>query len=429
MKVIKNLKKELKANRKAWVDMLYIFRKELYNIFTDSGAIIIFFVATLVYPLVVGLLYNNEMLRDAPIAIVDNDHSSMSRRYIRMIDATPEVQVVYECSSMAEAKDLQKHGKVHGIINIPRDFNSNINSGEQAHINIYADVTSFFWYRNLSMATSYVGRTLCYEIEAKGLIAKGATYDDAIKNVRKFIPQERLLYNPGGYPSFILPVILVLILQQTILMGTGILVGKTSERSKWKDLMPSNVHYRGLLRIIFGRALAIFIIYLPISIYVLKIIPYIFNIPQLAAGPWDILWFILPYILASIFMGMTISTFFYHRENALVVYIATSIPFLLLTGFPWPREAMPEFWKYVSYLLPSTFGAQGYVRMNTLGASLLDVSTEHFYLWIQTGFYFITTFLAYNWRVTKKARIKAIEHRHRKRRNRLERARKTDKLS
>lgn len=401
MKLFNNIKQQLKEGKNAFMDTMYICRKELFNIFTDGGAIVIFFAATILYPLVVGFIYNKELLRDAPIAVVDNDHSSQSRKYIRMLDATAEVKVAYECISMLEAKKLQQHGKVHGIIHIPKGFSKSINTGEQTFVSAFGDVTSFFWYRNLSLANSYVSQTMGYEIKARNLIAKGATYDDAVRSVRKFIPQERLLYNPGGYPSCLVPIVLIVILQQTILMGTGILAGKTSEKSRWAEIAPQDKHYSKIYRIILGRALTIFSLYLPMSIYALIIVPNIFHMPQLASTPWDIVYFILPYLLASIFLGMTISVFFYHRENALVVYIATSIPVLLLTGFPWPREAMPMFWKYVSYLLPSTFGTQGYIRMNTLGASLLEVNAESFWLWIQTGGYFITTFLAYRWRLRR----------------------------
>lgn len=409
------IKDALEENRMAWLDMFYIIRKELYNIFTDAGVIIIFAVATLVYPLVVCFIYHDELLRESPIAVVDNSHSSLSRKYIRMIDTTPEVNVLYECSSMQEAKDLQKHGKVHGIINIPRSFSKDINTGRQTHINVFNDVSSFFWYRNLSVATSYVSRTMGYEIEAKGLIAKGATYDDAVRSVRKFIPQEQVLYNPGGYPSFIVPIVLIILIQQTIMMGIGMIAGKTTERSKWRELTPNNVHYQGLFRVIFGRALAVFITYIPITIYVLIIIPHIFNIPQLMHSPLELLWFILPFIFASIFLGMTISTFFYHRENAIPVYIFMSIPILLLSGFSWPREAMPDFWRMFSYAFPSTLAANGYIRMNTMGASLFEISQEHFGLWVQVALYFTTTFFAYRRRLTRKARRDARIQRRRKR--------------
>lgn len=50
---------------------------------------------------------------------------------------------------------------------------------------------------------------------------------------------------------------------------------------------------------------------------------------------------------------------------------------------------MPEFWKYVSYLFPSTFGMNGYVRITSMGASLNDIRTEYMALWIQAGVYFL----------------------------------------
>lgn len=398
------IKQALKENRMAWLDMFYILRKELYGIFTDTGVVIIFFIATLIYPLAVCFIYYKESLHDAPIAIVDNSHSSLSRKYIRMIDATPEIKVECECTSMAEAIDLQKHGKAHGIINIPKSFSKDINTGKQTYINVFADVSSFFWYRNLSVATAYASRTMGYEIETKGLIAQGSTYDDAVRGVRKFIPQETVLYNPGGYPSFLIPIVLIIVIQQTIFMGIGMMAGKTTERSKWRDLTPNNVHYRGLFRVIFGRALAVFIVYIPISIYLLIIIPHIFNLPALMSYPLELLWFIIPFLFASILLGMTISTLFYHRENAIPVYIFMSIPILLMSGFSWPREGMPEFWKIFSYIFPSTLAANGYVRMNTLGASFWEISTEHFALWVQVVVYLSTTFFAYRLRLTRKAR-------------------------
>lgn len=401
MNLNEKLRKNLKENRIAWIDMFYILRKELYNIFTDKGTLIIFFLATLVYPLVCGYVYNKEQMRNSPIAVVDNNHSSLSRQYIRMLNATPEVNVVYQPMSMQEAKELQKLGKVHGIVNIPKAFSENIYSGRTATVGIFCDVTSFFWYRNLAAASAYVSRTMGYSIEASNLIARGMGYDDAMRYIRPFIPQEQLLYNPGGYPSFMLPIILIILLQQTILLGIGILAGKTTERNRAKNITPNNIHYRGIFRIIFGRLLAVFIIYIPISVYVLIIVPHYFNMPQLMSSPIDILLFIIPFLFASILLGMTCSTFFYHRENAIPFFIFMSIPILLISGLSWPREVMPDFWRNFSYVFPSTFAVNGYVRMDTMGASLVAVSKENFSLWVLTAIYLVTTFAAYKYRLVK----------------------------
>ena len=78
--------------------------QELKNVFTDSGVIIIFFAAGLLYPLVYGLVYFNESLTEVPVAVVDNSQSSMSRELIRKIDASPDLQVSFHSPSLEEAK-------------------------------------------------------------------------------------------------------------------------------------------------------------------------------------------------------------------------------------------------------------------------------------------------------------------------------------
>ncbi len=401
MKLNAKLRRSLKDNRNAWIDMFYILRKELYGIFTDKGTLIIFFLATLVYPLVCGYVYNREMMYDAPIAVVDNSHSSLSRQLVRMLDATPEVHVAYNCMNMKEAEQLQRTAKVHGIVHIPEDFSSDINKGKQATVGVYGDVTSFFWYRNLVMAATYTTRTMGYGIEVKNLVARGMGYDDAMRAVRPFVPQQQVLYQPGGYPSFMLPIIVIILLQQTILMGIGILAGKTTERSANGSIVPKNIHYNGLFRIIFGRVLAVFLTYIPITVYVLIIVPHYFNVPQLYSSPLEVLLFIIPFLLASILLGMTCSVFFHHRENAIPFFAFMSIPILFLSGLPWPREAMPDFWRYFSYILPTTFASNGFVRMGSFGATLAQISKEHFALWILVAVYLTTTFFAYRYRLIK----------------------------
>ena len=168
-------------------------------------------------------------------------------------------------------------------------------------------------------------------------------------------------------------------------------------------MIPENAHYRGLLRIIFGRALALFITYIPIVIYMLIIVPKFFNLPQLADSSFEVLWFITPFLFAVILMGMTIGTFFKNKEDAIPFYIFLSVPMLLLTGLSWPREAMPAVWEAVSHLFPSTDAANAFARLNSMGSSMAEISSEHLWLWILAGFYFLTTYFAYQLKL-KKAR-------------------------
>jgi ABC-2 type transport system permease protein len=80
-----------------------------------------------------------------------------------------------------------------------------------------------------------------------------------------------------------------------------------------------------------------------------------------------------------------------YRENVMLLVVFTSVPLLFLSGISWPQSAMPGAWQGVAMLFPSTFGVRGFVRMNTMGATLNDIQPEYIALWIQAFVYFVGT--------------------------------------
>lgn len=84
----------------------------------------------------------------------------------------------------------------------------------------------------------------------------------------------------------------------------------------------------------------------------------------------------------------------------MMIYVFTSVPLLFISGISWPGTAIPKFWEVISWLFPSTFGINGFVRINNMGATLTDVLTEYRILWIQTGVYFLTTCIVYRRQIT-----------------------------
>ena len=100
---------------KLWLkDFWGIFTHELKLIFSDSGVMVIFFLAGLAYPILYNLMYLNGVLSETPIAVVDYANCSDSRRFIREVDATRECAVKYRCVNTDEAQTLMKDGKIDG---------------------------------------------------------------------------------------------------------------------------------------------------------------------------------------------------------------------------------------------------------------------------------------------------------------------------
>ena len=207
------------------------------------------------------------------------------------------------------------------------------------------------------------------------------------------------IYNPsGGYGSFILPAVLILILQQTLALGIGLSAGSARETNRFEDLVPIQKHYHGTFRIVMGKGLAYFMIYAIMGTYLTVVVPRIFDFPCLAHWQ-DLLAMLIPYILACIFFGITISCIVRYRENVMLLVVFASVPLLFLSGVSWPQSNIPGFLQGISWIFPSTFGIRAYVRMNSMGATLSDVLTEYRVLWLQVLVYFVLACLVYRYQI------------------------------
>ena len=381
--------------------MFYIFIDEIKNIFKDRGVVILVILAVLAYPLLYCSLYINETLVDVPVAVVDASHTPRSAEFVRHLDATRDVCVAEKMATMQEAELAFKEGKVHGVIYIPADFDKKLNKGEQAVVSVYSDMSSFLYYRAMVLSTNYVSLDMGEEIQVARLNAMGITGEQQAM-ISDPIPYDSvILYNEGmGFASFLMPAILILIIHQTLFFGIGMAAGTAREENRFHELVSFSVHRGGTFRVILGKALAFFSLYLLWSVYLLGFIPWLFNLPHIG-NPFTLLEFVVPFLLATIFFSMTVSVFVPSRETQMVLLLFFSLILLFLSGISWPQSAISGGWKVFSWLFPSTFGIQAYFKINTMGASIHEVGFEQIGLWIQTAVYFITTLLAYHWQIKK----------------------------
>lgn len=372
-------------------DIRKIFVTELWRILRDPGVVTIFFIAGLLYPILYKVLYWNEQAYEIPVAVVDLSCSSDSRRLLHKWNATPDVSIAYQCQNMEEAEMLMKEQKIHGILYIPTDYAYHIQTTNgQARISLYCDMSTFLYMKGIYMSMNKVMLDEMHAIQmdrfersgfgqnTSWVLTQGAPYDE----VALFCPS-------GGYSSFIIPPVLMLILHQTLLLGICMLAGTAREENETLFFLPGRRRRRGAMRIIFGRSLAYLLIYYILSMILLIIYPRILNIPHIS-NPLDILLFITPFLLSTIFFSMTASLFVRNRETGMVLFITTSLIFLFISGISWPEASVPELWKMLGRLIPSTWGIQGFVHMNTMGATIHQVAHEYGALWILSGVYFLT---------------------------------------
>lgn len=406
------------------VSICYIWWIEMRNTIKDEGVLIFFVIVPLLYPLLYSWIYNNEVVRDVPVVVVDQSHTATSREFIRMLDASPDVKVAYYCNSIPEAESVVGHQKANGILYFPEDFERTINRGEQAHVSIYCDMSLMLAYKAIYQTSLYVSLNIGKERQ-KEMIGTVTVRDEELRTQPLEVAEEPIFNVTGGYGNAVLPGVLILILQQTLLLGIGLAAGTARENNRYQDLVPISKHHNGILKIVLGKSFCYFMIYCVISAYITLAVPYIFNFTMLAA-PADLIRLLLPYLLSVIFFGMTVSCLVRHRENVMLLVVFTSVPFLFLTGVSWPQSSIPGVWEGIAWLIPSTFGVRGFLRLSSMGGTFADIRTEVLALWLQAIVYFSITCLVYRYQIIS-ARKHAIA-RASSMRDKIEKARAAKKL-
>ena len=366
----------------------YAMRAALF----DEGVVVFFVVVPLLYPLLYAYLYNNESVREVPTVVVDNSHSQLSREFTRRVDASADVQIISHCQDMEEAKEMIHRRDAYCLIYIPQDFEKDVAEHRQSTVELYSDMSGLLYYKAVLSSCTEVSLDMNKEIKAQ--LIPGAT-EEQISVFQypieyKYVP---MFNTQSGFATFLIPAVLMMIIQQTMVLGVGMMAGEEREKVR-KGIASHWIIGKNPIEILIGQSTVIFTIYVMIAVYLVCIVPPLFGLIHI--WRWQtLLAFMVPFIAACVFFSIALSSIAHDRESFIIMFVFLSIPLLFASGISWPASNIPIFWKGFSWVFPSTFGINGYVRITEMGATLEDVQHELNVLWIQTIVYFCISYLVY----------------------------------
>lgn len=370
-------------------DTLNVWWKEVKEMSHDVGVLIFFLGLPIAYPLVYYYVYSTELSRDIPVAVVDESHSDLSREFIRKLDASPDAAVRARCADMTEARLLMERSDVYGIIRIPSSFLDDIRHGRQTRIAAYSDVSSLIYYKSILLPCSNIAQDMNQGIKIESI---GATTlsDRELDIAREPITYEHvMLFNPqGGYASFLIPPILMLIIQQAMVLGLGMAMGRTREKNGGLAIYRGVSGYDNPMAVILGKVFVVFPLFFFMALYMYVFVILGFDLPHVGSY-WSWVGMLVPYILACSCFTIVCTGMIYRREDSMLIFVFMSVPLLFLSGMSWPSVSIPPVWKFVSWLFPSTFGLNAHVKISSMGGNIATVGHEVTCLWIQTIGYFI----------------------------------------
>jgi ABC-2 type transport system permease protein len=355
---------------------------EIRRILNDRGVFGLIVLAPVIYGVLYPQPYLGQVLRRIPIAVVDQDHTEVSRDLVQALNADEAAEVAFSADTLAEAQAALARRQVFGILGIPEGTEREVLKGNKARLPAYVDSAYFLLYNRMLQGITEASEAVNVEIASRGARSDGGLAHAALTRNSPVELLTQPLYNPtGGYASYVVPAAFMLILQQTLLLGAATMGGVVFEQGG------SQERRRRLgARAILGQALAHLCLVLPGLALYLVILPRIYGFSTLGRLA-DLLAMAIPFVLSVSFLAQFVSLWFKRRETAVLLFIAASLPLFFTVGVSWPLEAIPDAIRNASRAFPSTSAIDGLIRVNQMGASLLDVSRDWTFLWALTAIY------------------------------------------
>ncbi|MDP8100995.1 ABC transporter permease [Phocoenobacter atlanticus] len=336
-------------------------RDTFKSIFTDAGVLLLLIIAPIIYGLYYPLPYSTEIVRNVPVAIVDNAHDSLSRKMIRMITATPTVTAKV-VSDERQAKELLLEDKIMALMVIPENLQRNVILGKPATVNMIGNGNYVLAskYAQQSMASAVL--TLSAGVEIKKLLPFAKSYQK-VTAIRDPVPlQIQPLYNQTeGYGSYVVPAVAWLILQQTLLIACAMLVSTWYENHK---------AYASATQWL-GRLTTISVIHYVICLGYTGSMFSFWGYPS-GANPIGNLFLIALFSPCVATLGCLLGLLIKDRERTMQILVFSALPMYFMSGFSWPADLLPIPLQYLRWIFPSTSVIQAGVSLNQLGGTVLD---------------------------------------------------------
>lgn len=316
-----------------------------------------------------ALLFNQGVARDIPIAILDEDHTTLSRKVAQMIDDTPTAMVAYDIQDIDEGERLMREGRVMAIVQIPAFFEKCILSNTQTHIENYVSGTNITVNGLLSKDIQTAVTTFSAGIQLQLLTKQGLTERQAMAQLMPVRFDRHVLFNPyinyGYYlsPSFLPMMLLIFVVLTTVFsIGTEL---KNATAREWLRTTDDSVG-AALLGKTLPVTVAMFLLSLVMFVIIFKVVG-----TPLNGSLWVILTGTLLFIMSYQAISVLIVSLLANLRLSLSIGGGYSVLAFTFSGLTFPIMAMWEPMQWLSRLFPFTYYTDLFVDQMLRGAPVV----------------------------------------------------------
>ncbi len=358
----------------------------------DHSLLLTLLIAPLLYAFFYGSIYINKEEENVKLGLVDDDNTSLSRLLTQHINNSPVVEIV-QFSNLGDAKEQMYQGNCQGYLYIPNKTENYLLSLKQANVVMAVNAARFLPSSDLLLNVQQICLTVGAGVRLQYFEkSKGLGTESAMQQVMPINLDYHPLFNErSSYGAFLLPGLLALILQQTLLIGLSESTAAERQHARiglWTRFGASNA--------IGGKGLFYLLLYGAYAFFFLNINFSLLSLPMRGNGV-ELAFLILLFILTLIPLAQVIGLCFTSQLICLQVMAFSTYPIFLITGYVWPFDSLPLVIQGLSNLLPTTPFLKVYINLVQGGGALQDNLAPFFHLLILFAFYSVLCF----WRVSK----------------------------
>ncbi|WP_191963519.1 ABC transporter permease [Pseudotamlana haliotis] len=355
-------------------------------IFEDKSILLTCLVAPLLYAFFVGSIYAEKEVKEIPVAIVDYDRSNLSAKVSWLLNASERVNVNGHFSSIEEALFYFNNLEVQGIVMFPKGFQGKTMNLEGAHVELILNNTKFLTSNEINKAVQHVILTVSGGVRMQYLVSNKIPIEQAKQKAQPVLPVIKSIYNAtNNYGDYLLPVLLILILQQTLIIGFGQSIVHEFNHSMLKPL--SNSTFFDFIKILSAKSIYYLGLYLAYLFVFFKLIFPHFYLTFNGSIGFHLFLGIL-FITTVLIYTVIFASFFKTTIGWTEVLAFSTYPLFLVSGYSWPIESMPRLLQLFANVLPSTPYFKVFNALAVEGANLSDITSElvHLLLLLLVGY-------------------------------------------
>ena len=342
-----------------------VLRRELSRMIELRTPLVLLFVLPTVSFVCFAFIFSRS-IDSLPVAVLDEDHTSLSRKLIAMVDDTPTALVACEIQDMEEGMALMRQGKIYAILQIPSSFEKNILGNRQTNVEFYNSGCNISINGLLAKDVQTAVTTFSTGVQLQMFEAKGMTERQAMAQARPVTFDKHILFNPFvNYAYYLAPSMLAMMLLIFTVMTTIYAVGtelKYSTAREWLSTAGGSI-----VAAVTGKLLPVTFVMSAMMLAMYAVVFIIIGAPlngsvvMLVAGA---LVFVLSYQAIALFA----IALFANLRLALSFGGGYSVLAFTFSGLTFPTMAMYGGIRLFSYIFPYTFYMQIYVDIAMRGA-------------------------------------------------------------